>query len=116
MITPEYIKKLVEFKTGVNDISIKSNKIDVVNYRYITIALCKEFVPKKLRIHFDLAVLLGYIEHSNVSYGYKTFKNSLKRRHYKYYKEVYDDCKKDIESKIYQNKINNLNVEYDLIK
>lgn len=115
-MTPKYIKQLTEFESNINDLSIKSNKRDIVMTKFAAITLCKFHIPFKEATNETLADLFGYNNHSSITYAQQKFIHHLNKPYFKKYKEMFNKLDTLINIKKYNLKINNLSVEYEIIK
>jgi hypothetical protein len=137
MITYKYIKKLIEKESGFTDIGIKSRKEEVRDLRYAYMKLCYMFVENfttvkcgKL-INRDHSTVIAGLKKFNLYYGTNSFLsneiydicfNKLKNNYLEF---IGNDAKGKIKvlteiissyEKIKNNYINELNVNYEIIK
>lgn len=116
MITPEYIKKLVESLSTLNNLEKKTRKRHIVMVKNLAIYLCKEYTPSYLCTNQKLADLFGYNNHSSIVHCRKVFTESLRQKWFYSYKALYKECEQILLNKIEQEKINNLTIEFELVK
>lgn len=107
MLTPEYIKTLVEFNCEVDDISIESRLQDNVQKKYIAIYLCKDFLPQKKYTLSDIASIFGLVNHTSVLYALKEVHLNINQKWYKKYKTLLSKCK--------QNILDRIDIDYELL-
>ena len=85
MITCKLIKKLVERESGIPDLSKKTRKRKLTNYRFVYFALCRKFVPKSSLRKIGLTV--GLKNHATVINGIKKVEDLKDTKYFKtYYK------------------------------
>jgi len=71
-ITPEYIKNLVENRSGIKDLETRSRKRYLVDTRYVCYKLCKDFIPKR-RCTLESIGAAFLRDHSTILHGLKEF-------------------------------------------
>ena len=108
-VTPDYIKKLVEFKLDGLDISVKSRKRHLTCYRYVAFMLCKTYGSSKLSLE-SIGECFGNRNHSTVLHGIKKFKEFKDQKFFAEFLELHDSCVNSI------NKELNLNPEFSILK
>lgn len=104
MIDVKFIKKLVETKTRIEDISKKTRVQKYVCARYLAVVLCKDFIPKKQRTHVIMAKEFGFSDHSLCNHAHVTFNNNFEQKWFEKYKDLYISCAREISTINYLNK------------
>jgi len=112
MITPELIKQLVEVKSGIPDLAIKSRKQNIVLTRDVAISLCKKYTKTP---HVSMSKLFGFKSHSQCSYSFRKFINIENSLWFRDYKNLYDVCKDYLDHKLELKKAEYLSVEFEEI-
>lgn len=90
-ITIDYIKKLVEIHTEIEDLSINTKRRNVIESRSIYYKLCRLFLDKKYNTYKEIGDLVGK-DHSTVIYGVKMFDDLENTLSFSHYKKVYNFC------------------------
>ena len=101
-VTPDYIKKLVEFKLDGLDISIKSKKRKLTYYRYVAFMLCKTYGGSKLSLQ-SIGECFGNRDHSTVLHGIKKFKEFKDQKFFAEFLELHDNCVNSISKELNLN-------------
>jgi hypothetical protein len=91
MVTPEYIKELVEFKLGGIDIGVKLKKRELTYYRYVAFALCKTYGGKRTPLR-AIGEPFGNRDHATVLHGLTQFKNLKEQKFFAPYMQLHDNC------------------------
>ena len=112
MITPELIKQLVEVKSGIPNLAIKSRKPNIVLTRDVAIVLCRNYTKAR---HVPLAKLFGFRQHSQCTHSYKKFYQIEEQLWFRDYKNLYDVCKDYLDRKLESKKAEYLSVEFEEI-
>jgi hypothetical protein len=102
MVTPEYIKTLIEFKLGGIDISVKSRKRELVYCRYVGYALCKTYGGKKIALR-QIGEPFGKRDHATVLHGLKEFDYLKDQKFFSEYMKLHDNCVNSINSELNLN-------------
>ena len=108
-VTPDYIKKLVEFKLDGTDIGTESRKGNLPHYRYVAFALCNKYKPYKLSLQ-QIGDCFGNRSHSTVLIGINKFNLFKDQKWFAEFSELYDNCVNNIREEL------NLNPEFSILK
>ena len=102
-LTNEYkrIKKLVEEKTGIEDISIPNRSQDNVKARYLYFKLCQEFFKHT----FKKGICSDLVNRKQemVLYGIKEFDNLIDTPYYKDVAGFYSICAVELDLNVKEN-------------
>lgn len=95
MITPEFVKQLVEDKTNTNDLSIKSRKREFTDYRFLCFYLCRKFCSKRVYGLSKIGKAFNK-DHATVLHGCNKIEEMLSSHTYPEIKKLYLECSSDI--------------------
>ena len=95
VVTPQFIKKIVEKHANVDDIGVKSRTRPLPYYRFIAFALCKKFCYKKVSLA-EIGKHFGGRDHATVLHGVNQFYLFEFEKWFKPFYEIYIDCFKEI--------------------
>ena len=108
MITRQIIKDLVELKSGVEDISIKSRKLH--EYRCIYFSLCKIFITSSGGSYEKIAQLVNQ-KHCSVNYGLKSLDIIIKKDGNTFIANIYVECYDYLDQIRKSNKVDFLEID-----
>ena len=99
MITPEYVRGLIEHKLNGIDITIKSKKGKFPFYRYVAFALCKIYGGEKLTLQ-EIGDFFGGRSHATVLHGFKKFNEFKYQNFFSEFLDLYDFCVTEINKEL----------------
>jgi len=91
IITPEYIKKYVQKKSGIKDLSIKNRKRNIVDARSVAFKLSKDLCSC---VSFDVIGKEYNKSHASVMHGIKIFDNLKNHQSFRRNRNLYEICLK----------------------
>ena len=89
MVTCKYIKELVEEKTGIEDISVKSRETYLIYARAVTYALCVRYAVYGESNQARIGYVMGRRDHTTVHHGLKVFNNLYSQNVFKKSRELF---------------------------
>lgn len=97
-LTAEYIKKIVERNSGVNNIALMSRDRDLSDIRHVYFALCYKYrkTPKPPITFKKSAKAVNRVNHLTARHGKDSFLERRYQNNYKHNLKIYRNCVREI--------------------
>lgn len=103
-LTPQYIKNIVEIKSGIKDIGVKSRDRDISDMRHVYFALCWKFrYIAEPRITLEESGAVLGLNYATAIHGKNKFEERKNQKYYTYSLSIYRKCLRQINKDLKNN-------------